>query len=83
MEPRAHSETTERVVVYLTSGARVTGDLHVPRHTRLLDMLNHQADIRPFCALTNVEWSQGGQSERFDFVCLNRNNIAAVHPAKG
>ena len=82
MEPRVVSETTERVVVYLSGGARLTGNLHVPRHTRLLDMLNHQADIRPFVALTDVEWTQGDQTERHDFVCLNRDNVVAVHPAK-
>jgi hypothetical protein len=82
MEPRAHSETSERVVVHLVGGASVTGDLHVPRHTRLLDMLNHQADIRPFCALTNAEWREGGTATKLEFVCLNRANIVAVHPAQ-
>jgi hypothetical protein len=75
-------ESVERVVVYLPNGQSVVGNLHVPRHSRLLDILNHQADIRPFFALTDVEWHAEGGIVRHPFVCLHRNNVIAVHPAK-
>lgn len=82
MDPRNPQETSERVVVYLADGQKIVGSLHVPRHSRLLDILNHQADIRPFFALTGVEWFQGDAVERHEFVCIHRNLVAAVHPAK-
>lgn len=82
MEPRASQEASERVVIYLSGNQTVVGNLHVPRHSRLLDILNHQADIRPFFALTDVEWTTGGNTVKHEFVCINRNLVAAVHPAR-
>lgn len=82
METRAPQEASERVVIYLSGNQTVVGNLHVPRHSRLLDILNHQADIRPFFALTDVEWTTAGATVKYDFVCVNRNLVTAVHPAR-
>ena len=29
-----------------------------------------------------VEWTAGGATVKHDFVCINRNLVAAVHPAR-
>lgn len=82
MESRVPAESFERVVVILEGDQRIEGNLHVPRHSRLLDILNHQTDSRPFLALTEAKWTRGGATESHEFVCLNRAQIIAAHPAK-
>ncbi len=74
------NETSQRILIYLVGGERVEGDLHVPRHARLIDMLNYQADSKPFLALTNVEWRKGNRTTRLEFATVNRNHILAAHP---
>ncbi len=82
MQPRSPQETTERVRVFLADGSTVEGNLHVPRHARMLDMLNHQSDQRPFFALTEVVWTRDGSPGNLAFLCLHRAHVLAVHPVK-
>ena len=76
------NETVERIVIYLVGGDRIEGNIHVPRHARLIDILNHQADIRPFVAITSATWFRGKSSKKHDFVSVNRHHIIALHPTQ-
>ena len=81
MSPHAGAQqNSERITVFLITGDRVEGTLHVPRHSRLIDILNHQSDLRPFIALTDAQWFHGEERTEHGFVCLNRSGILAVHP---
>lgn len=82
MENSVPVESSERILVLLIGNQKIEGNLHVPRHSRLIDILNHQADTRPFIALTQVKWTVDGQETRHEFICVQRSQILAIHPIK-
>ena len=82
METTVPIESTERIVVHLLGNQKIEGNLHVPRHSRLIDILNHQADTRPFIALTHVKWTLDGQDTQHEFLCVQRSQILAIYPLK-
>ncbi len=79
---RGPLENTQRIIVYLAGGLRLEGELHVPRHSRMLDLLNHQAEAKPFIALTDVTWTDGELTRKMEFACVQRFQIIAIHPAE-
>jgi hypothetical protein len=80
METKTPLETSERVYVLLPGNQHLEGNIHIPRHSRLIDILNHQADTRPFIALTDVKWTLDGQVTQHEFICLQRSQIVAIYP---
>ena len=82
MKANLPNETVQRIVMYVTGGDRIEGDVHVPRHARLIDILNHQADARPFLAVTDVVWRRGKTVQKHEFVSVHRHHIISLHPAE-
>jgi hypothetical protein len=81
MERQPH-EVNERVLVLLVNNERVEGNIHVPRHSRVLDILNHHAADKPFIALTDVKWHTAGETHAYPFICLHRGHIISLQPLK-
>jgi hypothetical protein len=64
------------LVLRMLDGMEVRGQAHLPRGTRPIDFLNRDAE--PFIAITNAIITVDGNTERADFVALNKTHIVSL-----
>lgn len=79
--PLKVQKAQELVYIFMADQTRIAGKVH--RSGRLSDLLNHQANEKPFLSVTDATIVfPNGDSYSIPYITVNRVNICSCFPAE-
>lgn len=81
INPLHVDKKTVLVHLVLIDGLQIMGYIHLGPRIRLTDVLNYQAEDKPFLPITNAQLiTHKGEKKAVPFIIINRNNIMSCIP---